>query len=256
MTHARWITKVASRTTTSLGTGLLLLAIHTSLSAQQTDHSSDRSSQKESAQPSLTDGLLDLLDEPQPGNDPPAKTPLLTPADVGLEGEDLSEQSDDPLLAVRQSMLIAAGFLERGQTNADTQDLQADIVQRLDELISQFEQPQQPPQPSPPEPSSAEQSQPTESSGNSTQQSTSTTPSPTSTESPESQGDGKDRPGQTATPANAVEQLKDPVALQRSIWGQLPEQVRQQMQSQMVEQFLPSYQVQIEAYFKALLEQR
>ena len=88
----------------------------------------------------LTKGLLDLLDAPDTGGttDKPNSTEL-TPADVGLDGEDLGERSEDPLQAVRQSMLIAAGFLERGQTNDDTQQLQQDILTRLDEIIDELE---------------------------------------------------------------------------------------------------------------------
>ena len=43
--------------------------------------------------------------------------------------------------------------------------------------------------------------------------------------------------------------------LQQEGWGQLPERVRKQLQSRMVEEFLPSYRQQIEAYFQQLLRE-
>ncbi|MCC6509783.1 MAG: hypothetical protein IT423_11785 [Pirellulaceae bacterium] len=49
-----------------------------------------------------------------------------------------------------------------------------------------------------------------------------------------------------------VVDLNDPAALQRSAWGSLPERVREQMQSRMVERFLPGYREEIEAYYRAL----
>jgi hypothetical protein len=50
--------------------------------------------------------------------------------------------------------------------------------------------------------------------------------------------------------------MADPKRLQQDVWGQLPEQVRKQMQSRMVERFLPSYRPQIEAYFRALMQSK
>lgn len=48
--------------------------------------------------------------------------------------------------------------------------------------------------------------------------------------------------------------LNDPRALQRSAWGNLPERTREQMQSRMVERFLPAYREEIEAYYRALVK--
>ena len=48
--------------------------------------------------------------------------------------------------------------------------------------------------------------------------------------------------------------LADPVALQRGLWGKLPEQSRRAMETQMVERFLPSHSKQIEAYYRILLQ--
>lgn len=212
----------------------------------------------------LVEGLLDLLNEPAPPateqdspDDKQGPSIKLTPADVGLDGEDLGEDSDNPLGAVRQSMLIAAGFLERGLTNAETQTLQSDIVDRLDEIISQLETPNE---------NSSQNQQQQESSQESQQQNQTTQfskpqQSPSESEQPSQENGngeqaGDDNPGQQGAAGSQSVDMADPRALQQSVWGQLPERVRKQMQSRMVERFLPSYRAEIEAYFQALLKEK
>lgn len=210
----------------------------------------------------LVDGLLDLLKEPQPDSpkletDPTAR-PKLSPADVGLDGEDLGEQSDNPLVSVRQSMWIAAGYLERGMTHAETQTLQSDIIRRLDELIAQVEQANQQQRP---EESQQASRQPQNDASQSTQEMQFSNPQPANRDKAEpgatepSMEPSESNPGQTGARANAIVDLADPQVLQQSVWGQLPERVRKQMQSRMVERFLPSYREQIAAYFQALLKE-
>ena len=210
----------------------------------------------------LVEGLLDLLNEPAAKK--PADVPKqpLTPADVGLEGEDLGEASENPLLAVRQSMLIAAGYLRRDGANADTMKLQSDIVRRLDDLISELEKAQgkenkskQESQPQASEQSSAQKQQEQQS------RSQSVKSRPGDRKNSESGEDRTDRQGEPENPptqrgngGSATVELADAKSLQQDVWGQLPSRVRQQMQSRMVEQFLPAYKDQIEAYFQALLK--
>lgn len=88
---------------------------------------------------------------------------------------------------------------------------------------------------------------------------------------PQSQGSSSSQPGQSSggnDPQQAQGQpgvspigprtvnvdLNDPRALQRSAWGNLPERMREQMQSRMVERFLPPYRDEIEAYYRALVK--
>lgn len=223
-----------------------------------------------STQPSeeakLIDGLLDLLNEPAPelptagdksdATGQPAQIDI-QPADVGLDGEDLGEEQGNPLKAIRQSMFIAAGYLERGVTSMDTQTIQQDIVQRLDELIAEVEKPD-------PEDNQSQASQQKQSASQQQQQQSSASqpaaaaPPANSIEANEG-GAGEmesSGPGNRGDSAQAMLELSDPVSLQQSLWGQLPQRVRKQMQSQMVERFLPSYRDQIEAYFQALLRQQ
>ncbi len=209
----------------------------------------------------LTDGLLDLLKTPAAAPADGSQTPQLTPAEVDLAGEDLGEQAGNPLAAVRQSMLIAAGWLQRGAADARTQELQTDIVQRLDELIAELEQASA----SEPPPNQTQREQAT-STSSSSQESQSTggasagQSQASAGDAPESQSEAgaspaASTPGQRGAPGDGIVDLSDPQALQQSVWGHLPERLRTQMQSRMVESFLPSYREQIEAYFKALLEQ-
>ncbi|WP_145074597.1 hypothetical protein [Aureliella helgolandensis] len=220
----------------------------------------------------MLDGLLDLLTDPEPstaqesaldGSSPATPpVPQITPEDLGLDGEDLGEQAENPLAAVRQSMLIAAEYLKQGSAASETQLLQQNIVQRLDELIDEIKSAQK----------RQKQSQQSTSSAGEAQEPSQTTPSAPPQTSPSSnsstasadQDDGTDpntepsvgnRPGETGRAAAGDVQLADPRALQENVWGQLPERVRKQLQSRRVEQFLPSHRQQIEAYFRALLHE-
>ncbi len=210
----------------------------------------------------LVEGLLDLINEPATKNagEAPAKQPL-TPADVGLGGEDLGEASENPLLAVRQSMLIAAGYLRRDGANAETMKLQSDIVRRLDDLISQLEKSQSK------EDKSKQESQQQAELSNAQKQREQQNRSQAMKSRPgerknsengddraERQGEPENPPTQRGNGGSAKAELADAKSLQQDVWGQLPSRVRQQMQSRMVEQFLPAYKEQIEAYFQALLK--
>ena len=211
----------------------------------------------------LVEGLLELLNEPasNPSTDTTMKTPL-TPADVGLAGEDLGESSENPLQAVRQSMLIAAGYLRREGASLETIKLQSDIVQRLDDLISKLEQSQgkdsESKQENQKQPSAQSKSQQSKSQQRRSQ-AMRTRPgdrqgSENGDDRAERQGEPENPPTQSGEGGNAEVSLSDPKSLQQDVWGQLPSRVRQQMQSRMVEQFLPAYKEQIEAYFQALLK--
>ena len=95
---------------------------------------------------------------------------------------------------------------------------------------------------------------------------------PTAADKNQTQGPGSSRPGQSSggndpqsdqsllggvSPIRSRTvnvDLNDPRALQRSAWGNLPERMREQMQSRMVERFLPPYRDEIEAYYRALVK--
>lgn len=210
----------------------------------------------------LVDGLLDLLNDSTTGKATETPTnPPLTPADVGLDGEDLGEASENPLLAVRQSMLIAAGYLRREGAITETMKLQSDIVRRLDDLIAEMEKSdnkasnskQDSQQQASARSKAQEQTQQTRSQ-NAKSRSENRQDAEGEKERTDRQGDPENQPTQQGNGGTVAVELSDPKSLQQDVWGQLPARVRQQMQSRMVEQFLPAYKEQIEAYFQALLK--
>jgi hypothetical protein len=216
-----------------------------------------------SKQSALVEGLLDLLGETE---DQAASAwrrdsapPDVTPADHGFGANELPESSN-PLVSVRQSMRIAAGHLSKGVANTETRQLQSGIVQQLDELIDSLEQaasnmPEQDAQDNQ-EPTKAQQQ--SQSAGQSSTQPEAEEAAGNSSQEPDpserSSSTSQDTVGENGATAGIKVDLADPQALQQDVWGQLPEQLRKQMQSRMVERFLPSYRTQIEAYFQALLE--
>ncbi len=213
----------------------------------------------------LTDGLLELLVEPAPNKETtlPPKKMEFRPEDLNMEGEDLGESSENPLRAVRQSMMIASAFVKNGSSPADTLQLQTDIVQRLDDIIRELEKSQSK--------SSQGQSNEKTQTQNQSQQSAqqlserekrrarqAVSKGDSSQESRDGTGSQVGDPSvsgqEKASARDAKVQLADPRSLQQNVWGQLPQRVREQMQSRMVEQFLPAYREQIEAYFQALMK--
>lgn len=217
-------------------------------------------------QAALVDGLLDLLSDPAPArtlDSPSAPNQVPIPAQSDSE-QDLSldpSLADHPLLIIRKNMRAAATHLNQGAVGNETRQLQVDIVQRLDSLIEEMRQADSSrasqPQPQPQQQHSPEP-QASESSSSSQEQSTSSDAGETSDQHGDGQPTGsqsaQNRPSQAGPTAGVTVDLADPERLQQDVWGQLPEQVRQQMQSRMVERFLPSYRPQIEAYFRALLQ--
>lgn len=244
--------------------------------AQEKQSKEQIAQSKEQAE--LVDGLLDLLGEPEvdaagavSGAKPQDESQKATgqPAsEVPHAGDDGSAAaanlpsgtslSSHPLSIVQHTMRLAAERLGKGAVGPDTQKLQGDILQQLDGLIKDLQRQdptQSSPQPKQQASTSQNQSSPltTEEQASSAQQ----PPSDSSQSEQERQSTGQgaqDRLSQAGDAANVAVDLADPERLQQDLWGQLPEQMRKQMQSRMVESFLPSYRPQIEAYFRKLLE--
>lgn len=223
---------------------------------------------KSKEQAELVDGLLDLLKEPATKIPKPSDSvPAATPSDVGSDNKQQVVHTGNPLHGVRENMLIVAGHLSKGLVNQQTRQLQTGIVASLDELIDELEQQSNSSQQ---QQAAQQQQQQMQQQAQSEQRSSasSQTQSSDSQSSPssESASDAEQQPGQTQPSPDSPAQkgraarpkveLVDPKTLQQNVWGQLPEQVRKQMQSRMVEEFLPSYRQQIEAYFQSLLESK
>lgn len=275
---------------------LVLPLISTAWAAPQLPNTAP--AQPPTAKRDLTEGLLDLLTEPSATekSDRPAQPPTPSPrpasentskdgASPGLQstlvpdaariddtqiGEDLGALRQHPLAEVQLEMQTAAGWLRSRSSKEKTQDLQRNIVARLDQLIDDLEK--QAPESSSssasltndvPQSKPSEQKRQTEPTGSRSQlaeatdrqtgprSSSSTQPDAAGQNDPSPEGPSSERsqPGR-----NAIVDLNDPTALQRSVWGNLPDRVRDQMQSRMVERFLPSYREDIEAYYRALVK--
>lgn len=210
--------------------------------------------EKTQTESDLTEGLLDLLGDPGKSSESNGEeTASKVTPDIASEfdGEDIGQ---NPLVAIQREMIMAGNYLDSRMPSEKTEAIQSSILNRLDELIQQAEQKEQ-----------EERQQ----KGQANQRSTSQTQQQQGIERQRSQlgeseqsGDDDSEkkrsgsPGQTGAASEVVVQPNDPRALQQNVWGQLPERVRKQMQSRMVERFLPSYQKQIEAYFRALLKER
>ncbi len=287
---------------TGLGiTGLGITGLSPTYAAPPSNGADKPATQEKNA--NLTEGLLDLLNEPAPKpsrqTEPSSVTPPASPSPskpiepepIGSEkrsnsqrmtprsdiGEDLGQGPGNPLSDVQLSMKTAAGWLKANRTLNDTRQLQKDIVSRLDDLISDLDQQSSKQRSSSNEPapsSNSKQSQSTEQTQSQARSSTDSkqpTASDASQDGEQSQGVAKSDPsqpgGSNSQPSGpnsgnpgqgplgkqgAQVDLKDPQALVRSAWGKLPERVREQMQSRMVERFLPKYREEIEAYYRAL----
>ena len=269
------------------------------LLAQTTSQPKSAASQSKASDKDLTEGLLDLLNEPGPAKrqesqteqtsnspsvesegqaqiSPPTGTaPSLVPrtgrSSGNPQGEDLGSSPDHPLEQVHAGMQTAAGWLRDRNRVDKTQGLQQDIIARLDELISDLEQQAPQSSASSGDDSNAEQgpaqnktssasaaaSSNSQATGDAQQSSASNgDPDQPPSAGGDQQGANKDQPGlmNSGQRKSAAVDLNDPTALQRSAWGNLPDRVREQMQSRMVERFLPSYREEIEAYYRALVK--
>lgn len=241
----------------------------------------------------LNADLLELLNEPaQPGSQSAAQLDSQQ-AQMGSDrppGTSTNSMSNDamsidarPLLAARDGMFEVTQLMRQGRNDGNLVRLQADVINNLETLIRQLEQQQNAQQ------NQKSQSQQSADSSGQTQserlkseakqsgqlpqqlrqasendtQSRRDSSDTGSSAQPESQSSGQqesqqqvtNQPGQDGQPASTEVRTKSAVDLQQDVWGHLPSRVRSQMQSRMVEEFLPTYRERIEAYYRQLLEE-
>jgi hypothetical protein len=174
------------------------------------------------------------------GDLPGADGRLLDQAGVG---EDLGQETENPLLSIGRQMRVAEDLISQQVTARDrTQRVQRLIVEDLDRLIEQLQQ---------------------QCSRAQCQGGTSS-PKPEETAGGKSQaGSGENRganqPVRDSTDRLGTAQADDAelARLQqmlKRVWGHLPTKVREQMQSGAIEEFLPKYEKLIEAYYSRLAE--
>jgi hypothetical protein len=193
----------------------------------------------------LTDDLLKDLGKAKPQT--PAKSQPTKPAAKNegekkllqdLEGgEDIGAPPENPLIRIGQKMRSTQERIAGKDTSAETQTAQKEILADLAKLIEQTKKQ-------------------CNCNGNGKQGS-----GKSSTQAGAGTGDVRpgpareatDRVGKSEREATETADVKDVL---RRIWGHLPEKVREQMQAQLSEQFLPKYEKLIEEYYKRLAEER
>jgi hypothetical protein len=209
----------------------------------------------------LNEDLLNDLDKelfdgpPQPKNKPTAdapagKTPSADPEldrelMRGLEGEDIGKEQADPLVTVGRRMREVESLIAGKEAGQTTQELQQQIVKELDELIRDLRQRSQSQSAS----SSSQQRQQTRSGK---VQQPGETPSQSQQLGKQPARDSSSRLSQNKAQRPDPEAMRE---MMKRVWGHLPQREREQMQQSLNEQFLPQYELQIEQYFKALVEQ-
>jgi hypothetical protein len=201
---------------------------------------------------SLVDGLLNLVDEAEANKE--NSQPEVNPSTDASEN---AGRGMNPLVLVRQSMKTAAVLLQQGTSDQQAVDVQTKIVSQLDQLISELEQQQKQQQSQKGSKQPSQQVQQQRAQNQDSEQSKSSKPSRQSL--PKQPGEkgieaGKQPGDQDNQSLDSELRRNDPAALQQNVWGHLPEKVRSQMQSRMVEEFLPSYRQHIEAYYRSLLQ--
>ena len=161
-----------------------------------------------------------------------------------IDGEDIGQPSEDPLTTIARQMKDAQRRIEEQEVSSSTQDLQKEIVTKLDAIIKELEQKKKQCQSSSSSSSSGgnPQVKQPDQQPNQGQQQPSNKPAT----------DSAERLGQQNAAASDEAALE---ALVKQVWGHLPDRARQQMQNATVEDFLPKYQQIIEDYYRRLAEE-
>lgn len=182
---------------------------------------------------------------PGPGQGRGGEEPLPDKLSRELGAAAVSE-ADNPLVEIAQQMRLAGAFLGRAQSDERTQEVQADIVARLDKLIKQA--------------CSGGQCIPSQSKTPSVaQRKKIDQPKPSSKPSSKAGKTGgkpaKDSKAAMGKPGSGHPSTEEMISVLKQHWGELPEHAREQMlQGMGAEEFLPKYELLIEEYYKRLAE--
>ena len=151
-------------------------------------------------------------------------------------------ENENPLLDVAQRMRQAEGLIGQTKSGARTQDLQSEIISKLDELLQQAKK-------------SCKQG------ASSCNSQSVTSRRPMNQPQPQKQAEAGRKPGtkpaadSNAKPGSSAPRRPDMEEMQdlvKSVWGELPPSQREQMLQLSIEEFLPKYELLIEAYFRRL----
>lgn len=169
--------------------------------------------------PGIDQRLLDGLNQPNP---------LRLKSEVDVPGEDLgATQPKSTLASLAQLMKSVEQRLRNSDTSMTTQQAQRDIAGELAKMLDAAEQNQE------------NQASSAESSETETQE--------TAGEESGEQGDPKSKNRDATDETSAAVD---------AVWGTLPAQLRQQIQSPLQEDFLPRYERVIKEYYRRVAEQQ
>ncbi len=171
------------------------------------------------AEPSIDQRLLDGLDSPNP----------LRPNSAATEsGEDIGTASpNSSLSSLAKLMKSVEQRIRRRDTSKSTQRIQRDIADELAKMLAAAEQQQ-------------------------SSQASSTTSSETQTSDSKGEENGEQGDPESKSRAGTGSTSE----AMNAVWGALPAQLRQQIQSPLQEDFLPRYERVIKEYYRRVAEQQ
>jgi hypothetical protein len=167
-------------------------------------------------------------------------------------GSSPDKDSDHPLLDLNRKMRESEQLMRATNGGEETQDLQKEIVRRLEKLIDELEQQQQQQQSS----SASRQKPSQQESADNRPQSQPQSKSSGHAQAKPAQQPARDSSGRTVKRETAKPDMAQMREMLKDIWGELPPRLRQQMMQSSIEKFIPKYELLIEEYFKALAEKQ
>ena len=177
---------------------------------------------------------------PSPADAQAAKPQSAKPQSVvarpGEDGEDLGDSPADQLRAILAPLEQAVQRLEKGDSSTVTRQQQQAVIDRFDQLLARRPRPQ--------------------SAAAGAEGATGERPGgkpPTAKPDQGKEQGGGERP---AGEPGELEAETKPVDAANEFWGQLPDQVREQLRNALPERFLPGYESLIEAYYRRIAERR
>ena len=161
-------------------------------------------------------------------------------------GTGVTIEHDNPLVEISRRMREAQRLIGRNDSGSTTQALQEQVVADLDKLIEQARKACKKCSPGDKQPQGVSArkpvGQPPKQPGNGQKPSD----KPATNSSPRPKGNGQ------AAKVD-VEAVRDVI---KALWGELPQNEREQMLQLPIEEFLPKYELLIEEYFRRLSEEK
>ena len=152
-----------------------------------------------------------------------------------------------PVESIIDEMKRAGKLIEKQQTGQETQKIQRQVVDDLEELIRQFESAP----PSPMKQPDPNQQQSGEKKSQQQQEGMGQKRAPQLSQGPARESSDRKEPGQATAGS-----LPDRNPYIKDAWGHLPPAMRQQLLNIYTEKFLPQYEDQVRRYYEALAEKK